>query len=559
MDEGEGRCDAHARRGRPCRWPGLLLGSVIIAAAPATAMAESCKSDGGLVFLGKSNKRSAWLSATGAGAFELEAAQGSQIVDEWDRSKRGLRFSLSPVVSNGNGGTHKLYELGGKNPCLIDTQNQKRSFVFPPNVTLPSRPGGVVPPIGILPPTGITPGLPGGVMPPIGTLPPGGLMPGIPGGVVPPIAVLPPTGITPGLPGGVMPPIGTLPPDGVTPGEPGVGASSGGVSGQGTGTSVGVNVPPGYQHGRVLPPTAQCIDPRYPDGTVTMTCTSPIPIGGEVAITPGRQFDFQSPWNTWMDARFVNAFDGRYGLDTESLAGVLTIGIDRRLSDDLVAGFSVSIESGQSDGYGGTMHSDFESYTAGPYVALRLSPRWAVDASASYSFADNNLELASLDGSYDSQQYSGSINVHGQYDFGAVGVRPKASLFYAHTAGDAYVLDGKVFGRSVSLQFPESDFGYGVTEASVEINRLFTAENGMRFMPYAEFGVDYEFERPNDGAIMTGDLTLATPSPWAGSARAGLRTLISETAFLEASAGYLSIGQDGLDAWEGRLYASFGF
>ncbi|MGO4441059.1 hypothetical protein [Rhizobium sp. RAF56] len=78
-------------------------------------------------------------------------------------------------------------------------------------------------------------------------------------------------------------------------------------------------------------------------------------------------------------------------------------------------------------------------------------------------------------------------------------------------------------------------------------------------MPYAEFGVHYEFERPNGGQILTGELTMATPSPWTASVRTGMRALLTNNAQIEASVGYLSFGQNGLNVWDGQLRLSIGF
>ncbi|WP_245317896.1 hypothetical protein [Ensifer sp. 1H6] len=114
------------------------LGAALIAGlcsfgAAGDALAANCSSRGGLAYLGntKGATRSVWLSGTSAGSFGLEAAQGNQTVDTWSKSKRGLHLSLSPVVSNGNGGTHKLYDTSSGKPCLLDTQNQVRNIIFP--------------------------------------------------------------------------------------------------------------------------------------------------------------------------------------------------------------------------------------------------------------------------------------------------------------------------------------------------------------------------------------------------------------------------------------------
>jgi hypothetical protein len=83
--------------------------------------------------------------------------------------------------------------------------------------------------------------------------------------------------------------------------------------------------------------------------------------------------------------------------------------------------------------------------------------------------------------------------------------------------------------------------------------------DGTSVVPFAEFGVAYEFDRPNGGEILTADLSLATPSAWSGTLRAGARMLLNNSVQIEATGGYLSFGQSGLDIWEGKLHVSYGF
>lgn len=120
---------------------------------------------GKLVFLGKTNdfSQSVWLSVTTAGAFKLQA-QGQQLIDTWNMSRRGIHLSLSPIVSQGNGGTHFL--INRFNNRQLDSQNQKGGIVFPP---LPSEPPSVMPPIVFFPehPIVIPPGKPPSVTHPI--------------------------------------------------------------------------------------------------------------------------------------------------------------------------------------------------------------------------------------------------------------------------------------------------------------------------------------------------------------------------------------------------------
>ncbi|MBZ9655771.1 autotransporter outer membrane beta-barrel domain-containing protein [Phyllobacterium lublinensis] len=613
----------------------IIFLAALFPIAGSPALAANCKSSGGLVYLGNTSDgtKSVWLSGTAPGSFSLEAAQGNTTVDTWDRSKRGLHVSASPFVSSGNGGTHKLYDVGDSKPCLIDTQNQKGGFTIPPNITLPmvTLPGRVLPPIGTFfpdfkpptPPSGVTPGrpsmpnLPQGVRPPIATLPPSGLTPGVSGGVRPPVgrvpapggitpgrptmpnlpqgarppvAALPPSGLTPRVPGAVRPPVGTLPPGGVTPGVPGTGGSATLTPGRPTMPNApqGVVNPPagtlppdstlpsnpggvqtqGQKGGRVVAsPPQKCIDPR----SATPAQAQNLPICpqetlaaiaaryGTVPLTEGRDLVQSTLWNAWAEGSLIGTSDGRYGLDVDTRYGSVTFGLDRRLTDDVVAGLSFAIEDSRTTGYGDLLKADTNGISVGPYVAVRLSPHWAVDASLTYGQYDNQIELSILDGSYDSQRYSGSVTFHGQYTMGEYFVRPKASVSYAHIASDQYKMSGDIFGLPINVRFPEDDFNYGVLEASTEFSRIFNLDNGKYVMPFAEIGANYEFERPNGGQILTGDLKEATPSPWSFLLRAGARMLLTDSFQLEASAGYLSFGQGGLDVWEGKLHLSYAF
>ncbi|MGH8433006.1 MAG: autotransporter domain-containing protein [Pseudomonas sp.] len=512
----------------------LLLGTTWLLTGPQ-AQAANCSSPGNLVFLGKTSdlSRSVWLSGTGSGSFALEAPS-SDVVDTWERSKRGLHVSLSPVVSQGSGLPHTLVDVTGA-PCEIDQENQKGGIVFPPIVQLPpklppilkppsgrpSLPGlmptlpiAVTPPIGTLPPSGIMPTLPGGVTPPIGTLPPSGIMPTLPGGVTPPIGTLPPSGVMPTLPGGVTPPIGTLPPSGVMPELPSI------------------------------------------DGSDS---TGELSLDGVAPLTPARKFAQEPLWNLWVDSRYTDISDRRSGLDLDGRSGYVTIGADRRMNDDLAVGLMTIFERTRSEGFGGDWKIRSDGISFGPYAAYRLTPEWSVDASFSVGRLDNDNSLAVLSERFDSQRYALGLNATGQYVAGEVILSPKLSLNYSHFRNEEHDMKGSVAGIPIRLGIESENFDYGVAEATLQLTRGYRTDGGKVWYPYAEVGLSNEFERPNDGRIITGDLSQEKTSPWSGSLRTGVQALLRQDVFIDTSVGYLSFGQNGLDVWEGRVLLSIAF
>ncbi|WP_455373474.1 autotransporter outer membrane beta-barrel domain-containing protein, partial [Limibacillus halophilus] len=410
-------------------------------------------------------------------------------------------------------------------------------------------------PIGTLPPTGITPGLPpvGG-----GTCPPGGgtRPPTIGGGTQPPIGTLPPTGVTPGLPsgpqppgsGGVQPPIGTLPPGGAGPEQ-------------------------GLEARQALGASEDCIDPRSSEANDTdrkdqrPLCSDNAAAlqdaasadADPVPITPGRDLIEPTVWNIWSDVNLQDSSDERFGRDNDSLSGSLSFGADRKVDERAVMGLSITFDGSKTEGFDGFFEARSKGVSMGPYAAYRLSEHWAVDGTLTYGVSENELEIVTLEGDYDAQRFTASANLNGQYLVEDLVLRPQVSLYYAYTETKAYDLSGSILGTPVSVRFPSDSYDYATLELSNEFSRTYDVGEGRRVMPYLDIGLLYEFERPNDGKIVGGDLRLRRPSPVSGSVRGGVRAQLADRLLVEGSLGYLSIGQSGLDTFEAGLYLSYGF
>ena len=279
----------------------------------------------------------------------------------------------------------------------------------------------------------------------------------------------------------------------------------------------------------------------------------------EVPLTEGRELVEPTLWNLWAQPYYTSISDERYGLDVDTELASLTLGIDRRIGDDFVLGALIAFQNSDSDGFDKNLTVESTGFNFGPYAAWRLSPQWALDATLSFGRYDNESTLVGLDGSYDFEQISGSITAHGQYVVEEYFVRPKASIAYGYISNDGYGMEGTLLGAPLDVRFPEDGFHFGVLTGAVEVSRIFTYDDGKTVMPYLELGAVYAFEQPNDGEIITGNLQTETPSPWTGTLRTGFRMLITDRLQVDASGGYLSFGQSGLDIWEGQMQVSFAF
>ncbi|UUY09369.1 autotransporter domain-containing protein [Pseudomonas sp. J452] len=441
-----------------------------------------------------------------------------------------------------------------------------------PGTLMPSRPsmpslpgGGATPPIGTLPPSGLTPGMPGGVQPPIGGLGPGTLtpsrpgMPNLPGGgATPPIGTLPPSGLTPGMPGGVQPPIGGLGPDTLTPSRPGMPSLPGGGATPPIATLPPSDLTPGMP---TLPPDGG--QPAPPESLQPPVAGLPGLDGsgadGQVPLTEGRKFQQEPLWNVWADSRYSDIADRRSGLDLDGHSGYVTIGADRRLDNDLVVGLMGIAERNRSKGFDDDWEVRSDGYSAGPYLAYRLTPSLAMDLSLTVGQLDNDNRVLILRERFDTQRYALSTSLSGQYLLGETLLSPKLSLSYTHFRNEEHEMRGEIAGIPLRLEIEEQSYDYGVAEASLQATRTYRSDGGRYWHPYVEVGLSNEFERPNDGRILTGDLTQEKTSPWSGSLRGGVQAQVADNALIDTSIGYLSLGQNGLDIWEGRVFISIGF
>ncbi|WP_341706083.1 autotransporter domain-containing protein [Halopseudomonas sp.] len=558
---------------RTCRqhWFGALLLGVFLAPITLPAHAAKCSTTGRLIFLGKTAdlSQSVWLSGTGSGAFDLEAP-GNNVVDSWTRSRSGLHLSLSPVVSNGSGPLHTLLDVTGV-PCVLDRGTQKGGIIFPPALNVhpefpigklppdlitPEQPIGVRPPIGTLPPATITPEVPVASKPPIGVLPPETITPEVPVGVIPPIGTLPPVTITPEVPVASKPPIGVLPPEPITPEVPvGVRPPIGIVPPETITPEVPVAVRPPIG---TLPP-----DPIMP--VVPMRELPPLPAldGGELEgeglnDAYKRRFLQAPKWNFWADNRLLSVTDRRGGSDLDGYSGYIMLGGDYRVASDLAVGALAFVEHTGSDAFGGDWEVDSDGISFGPYLAYRLSPHWTMDAAYTYGRLSNDNRLAVLRARYDTERHSLRVNASGQYVVNEFILVPEFALSYSQYQNEGHQMKGVIYGQPISLSIKRQHLSYGSAEGGLRVIRGYRDRRGGDWFPYAELSVINEFQQPYDGDGLIGKLIEDAPR-WRGALRLGLQASPSPATRIDGNLGYLSIGQHGLDVWEGRLVFSYQF
>lgn len=278
-----------------------------------------------------------------------------------------------------------------------------------------------------------------------------------------------------------------------------------------------------------------------------------------VSVTPGREFTPQALWNAWADGYYFDVRDRRYNLSLDGRESLLTLGTDKLVKENLAIGLLLSLQYAHSTNFGGNWLVNSDEITIGPYFGYQISPNWALNTSLGYGNATNKLNIGAINGRYIAQSCSLEIDVAGQYNYNVANMRYKSSLYYSYIHNNAYQMSGTASGTSINIPVAKDNFSIGLVSMMLEINHDFKLSLFNVFEPFAEIGVTYQFLRPNNGQILTGNLLLVKTSPWSGLMRLGARQQVSKSLYFEANVAYLSIGQHDLNIWQGRLYLSYLF
>jgi hypothetical protein len=273
--------------------------------------------------------------------------------------------------------------------------------------------------------------------------------------------------------------------------------------------------------------------------------------------TPGRgDGDPAQLWDVWLDGGYFNVDDDRWGRDGDGDIGEVLAGIHRQVAEGLIVGVAGGWEGGDLDTFGDAVRTDWDGWLVGPYVAYRASEQVFFDLWVGYAELDVDTRISALDGDYDVERLFVSANATGQWDLGAVRVRPRASVFYSDDDFDSF--DYRIPGTGIRIPVDSTDDQLGTIDLMVEVNQSFDA-GGMALVPFVRVGGQYIYQRPNGGKLLGDDLDTHRSSSYSGNARLGVRLVTAGNALVELSGGYLSIGKSSLNVFDTRLSAAFFF
>jgi outer membrane autotransporter protein len=183
----------------------------------------------------------------------------------------------------------------------------------------------------------------------------------------------------------------------------------------------------------------------------------------------------------------------------------------------------------------------------GPYGTLKLSNNLYLQGRAAWGRSSDSISpLGTYEHSFDSERWLLRGGLQGQWQYGAVIVRPGLSVSYIHDRTEAYVDTPGTLIPSISASLGQARFGS-------EIAYRMALPNGSSVEPRVKFEGLWNFaENVHAGTI--GDLVVGTDD-LRGRLELGLRMQASPATMgmmLDRAASYDGIGVSGYKALEGK-------
>jgi len=227
-----------------------------------------------------------------------------------------------------------------------------------------------------------------------------------------------------------------------------------------------------------------------------------------------------SPWDLWVEGRYSAFNDDNGNLDRDGHVGVLYVGGDYRVAENMIVGVLAQFDWAKDDS--GILASKVKGngWMVGPYMSARIHENIFFDLRAAWGRSDNDIDVAGAAGSFDTSRWLVKGTLAGNWVYDAWRITPSAELAYVEESADGFTNSAGTFvaGQNVSLgrlQFgPE--IGYRIRHSADTFIEPFAALKGV-----------WDFDNPNvaiiDGFVvgpgdfwgrLQGGLNVATSSGW---------------------------------------------
>lgn len=193
-------------------------------------------------------------------------------------------------------------------------------------------------------------------------------------------------------------------------------------------------------------------------------------------------------WNLWAAASLNRVGSSFQPLQVDGTVGVLTAGLDYRVSDNLLVGAALAGDRSRVNlNYvaGGNLSGD--GLTLAPYLAYVFNPSWALDASVGYGRSNYDVSGGGVTGNFRGTRTLGNIALN--YRQGIAGSRwqlsGRGALLSVTSDTGSFTSSNSVFSNSTSSNLTQLRLGGQMAYAAGQVT------------PYFGLTYAYDIRRPN--------------------------------------------------------------
>jgi len=250
-------------------------------------------------------------------------------------------------------------------------------------------------------------------------------------------------------------------------------------------------------------------------------------------------YESYSPWDIWVEGRY-SAFDDDNGrLDRSGHVGVLYVGGDYRVAENMIVGALVQVDWAKDDSAILQSKVDGTGWMIGPYLSMQVHENIYFDLRAAWGRSSNDIDVAAASASFDTSRWLVRGTLAGNWVQDAWRFTPSAELAYVEERADAFTNSAGTFvpGQTVSL---------GRLQFGPEMGYRFRHTANSFLEPFAAIRGVWDFDNP-DVAIIDG--FVVGPGDFWGRLEGGLNWVTADGLFVRASASWDGMGASGYDGY----------
>jgi len=239
-----------------------------------------------------------------------------------------------------------------------------------------------------------------------------------------------------------------------------------------------------------------------------------------------------SSWDLWVEGRY-SAFDDDNGnLDRNGHVGVLYVGGDYRLTENMIAGILAQFDWAKDDSGVLLSKASGNGWMIGPYLSARIHDNIYLDLRAAWGRSDNDISVAGASGSFDTSRWLVKGTLAGNWVYEVWRITPSAELAYVTESADA-------FTNSAGTFVPGQDVSLGRLQFGPEIGYRFAHTASTFIEPFAAIKGVWDFDNPNVAII---DGFVVGPGDFWGRLQGGLNVMTSSGWYVRGLASWDGVG-----------------